>query len=266
MPETNQSGWSINYETAGDPSRPPILMILGLSHRLPHWGKLPGLLAQRLFVVTFDARGMGKSELRDEPYTLPDETADVAAVLDAAGLRRATVYGRSRGGSLAQEFALTFPGRVSHLIVSGARHGGPGGVESSERVNRAMNFTPEMSREQIFSAQDEAMAAPGWRQRDPESFAYCLSVDLEAPPRRFAVARQRETMAGWSSYDRLPDLHTPTLVLCGDDDGMVPPENSRQIAARIPGAKLVLIPQCGHLPMLEQPEGVASAVFAFLGV
>lgn len=266
MPTTDQSGWNIYYETHGAPSAPPLVMILGLSHRLPHWGRLPSLLAERLFVVTFDSRGMGQSERRDEPYTVGDEVADVAAVLDAADIERASVYGRSRGGMLAQEFALQHPDRVEALILSGTSHRGPGTVGSTERVDKAMNFTPDMTREDIFSAQNEAMAAPGWPERDPEAFQYCLSVDLEAPPRRFAVVRQQEAMANWSSYDRLPSLSCRTLLLCGEDDGMVPPENSRQVAARIPGARLRLIPQCGHLPMLEKPEEVRDAVFEFLGV
>ncbi|MEP6872661.1 MAG: alpha/beta fold hydrolase, partial [Anaerolineaceae bacterium] len=65
---------------------------------------------------------------------------------------------------------------------------------------------------------------------------------------------------------RLVSITVPTLVLCGADDGMVPPENSRNLASRIPGARLVLIPQCGHLPMLEKPETVAGLVFEHLGV
>ncbi len=239
-------------------------MILGLSHRIAHWGRLPELLAERLFVVLFDCRGMGESERRDESYTLADETQDVLAVMDAADLASAVVYGRSRGGMLAQEFALTQPGRTQRLILSGTRHGGPGSVGSTERVNRAMHFTPDMTREQIFATQNEAMASPGWPERDPEAFAYCLAVDLEAPPRRFAVQRQQEAFAGWSSYDRLGGIACPTLVLCGEDDGMVPPENSRQLASLIPGSSLHLIPQCGHLPMLEQSEAVRDAVFAFL--
>jgi 3-oxoadipate enol-lactonase len=217
-------------------------------------------------VVTFDCRNIGQSDRRDEPYTIDDEARDVAAVMDAAGLESAAVYGRSRGGMLAQEFALSFPGRTSSLILSGTSSRGPNAVGSTERVNAAMNFTPEMSREQIFATQNEAMAAPGWRERDPEAFDYCLKVDLEAPPRRFAVERQRGAMAQWSSFDRLGSIKVPTLVLCGEDDGMVPPENSRKLASAIPGARLQLIPQCGHLPMLEQPDTVAKAVFDFLGV
>ncbi|MGH2626480.1 MAG: alpha/beta fold hydrolase, partial [Anaerolineales bacterium] len=149
-------------------------------------------------------------------------------------------------------------------ILSGTTHRGPGSVGYTERVTRAMNFNPDMTREEIFASQNEAMASPGWRERDPDAFAYCLSIDLEAPPRRFAVVRQQEAFANWTSYGRLDQIRCPPLVICGEDDGMVPPENSRQLAAMIPGAQLRLIPQCGHLPMLEQPEAVREAVFGFL--
>lgn len=238
-------------------------MVLGLSHRLAHWGRLPELLTENFFVVSFDCRGMGASERRDEPYSVADEAWDMAAVLDAAGVPQAIVYGRSRGGMLAQEFALRFPQRTSALILSGTSHRGPTSVGSTEAVNRAMNFTPDMTREQIVAGQNEAMAAPGWKERDPAAFAKLLAIDLEAPPRRFAVTRQQEALSAWSSYDRLPEISCPTLVVCGADDGMVPPENSRQIAALIPGAHIEFIPQCGHLPMLEKPEVVAALVRQF---
>ncbi|MEO6397394.1 MAG: alpha/beta fold hydrolase, partial [Tepidiformaceae bacterium] len=226
----------------------------------------PAILAERLFVVTFDCRGIGASERRDEPFLLQDEVADVEAVMTAAGLDQAAVYGRSRGGMLAQQFALDHPERVSALLLSGTSHRGPGAVASTERVNSAMAITPGMTLEQIFATQDEAMAAPGWRERDPQAFAACLATDLESPPRRLAVERQRGAIAEWSSIQRLPEITVPTLVLCGEDDGMVPPENSRQIATLIPGARLALIPECGHLPMLEKPEAVAQLVFQHLGV
>ncbi len=264
MPTTNTSDWDIYYETRGSPSNPPIVMILGLSHRLPHWGRLPALLAERLFVVTLDCRGMGQSERRDEPYSIHDEVRDVIAVMDAEGLGRAAVYGRSRGGMLAQELALSHPERVSALILCGTTHRGPGSVGSTRAVNEAMRITAEMTREQIFETQNVAMAAPAWKERDPDAFAYLMRVDLEAPPRRFAVVRQQGAIDGWTSLDRLGQVACPTLVLCGEGDGMVPPENSRQLAAGIPGARIQLIPQCGHLPMLEKPDEVARAVVDFL--
>jgi pimeloyl-ACP methyl ester carboxylesterase len=266
MPTTSASGWTIHFETQGARANRPIVLTLGLSHRIPHWGKLPALLSERLFVVTWDCRGMGESERRDEPFTILDETRDLAAVMDAAGVETAALYGRSRGGMLVQAFALEQPQRASAIVLSGTHHGGRDRVGSNERVTRAMNFTPDMTREEIFAGQDEAMAAPGWRERDPDAFAYCLAVDLEAPPRRFAVQRQQGALEGWTSEDRLGEIRCPALVICGEDDGMVPPENSRVLAAGIPGARLELIPQCGHLPMLEQPAAVRDLVFDFLGV
>ncbi|HNO66465.1 MAG TPA: alpha/beta hydrolase, partial [Tepidiformaceae bacterium] len=103
MPDVVSGGWSIHWESIGDESNPPILMVLGLSHRLAHWGRLPALLASKLRVVTFDCRGMGASERRDEPYSIADEVGDMVSVLDAAGVTQAIIYGRSRGGMLAQE-------------------------------------------------------------------------------------------------------------------------------------------------------------------
>lgn len=263
MPEAISKGWTIHWEATGDPLRPPILLTLGLSHRLAHWGRLPELLASDLRVITFDCRGMGASERRDEPFMIEDETDDMAAVLDAAGVAQAIIYGRSRGGMLAQEFALRFPERTRALVLSGTSHRGPTAVGATDAVTKAMNFTPEMTREQIFAGQNEAMAAPGWKERAPAAFAALLATDLEAPPRRFAVVRQQESVANWTSAGRLGAIRCPSLVICGADDGMVPPENSRQIAAQIPGARLELIPQCGHLPMLEKPEEVARLVLEF---
>jgi pimeloyl-ACP methyl ester carboxylesterase len=241
-------------------------MTLGLSHRLPHWGTLAERLADVAHVITWDCRGMGQSERRDEPFTIDDEVGDMAAVLDAVGIRSAAIYGRSRGGMLAQAFALAHPERTTALILSGTSHRGPGSVGSTDAVNRAMEIRPDMTREDIFRTQNEAMASPGWRDRDPEGFDYLMSVDLEAPPRRFAVVRQQESVRDWSSAGQLHEVRCPTLVLCGVDDGMVPPENSRQIAAAIPHARLKLIPQCGHLPMLEKPSEVAQIVVEFLGI
>jgi pimeloyl-ACP methyl ester carboxylesterase len=265
MPNTESGGWSIHYESLGLPGGPPIVLALGLSHRIAHWGRLPQLLGERMRVTLWDCRGMGESERRDEPYTLADEVADLRAVMDAAGLERAWVYGRSRGGMLAQAFALAHPERLLGLVLSGTHHGGPGRVGWNERVTKAMNFTPDMTREKIFGEQNEAMAAPGWRERDPEAFAYCMKIDLEAPPRRFAVVRQQQALEGWSSHERLGEIGCPVLVVCGADDGMVPPENSRALAAGIRSSRLEIIQQCGHLPMLEQPERVRDLVFGFVG-
>lgn len=138
-------------------------------------------------MVLFDPQNIRRSTLRDEAYDLVDEVEEMAAVLDAAGLRRVWISGRSRGGMLAQEFALQHPDRTEGLVLEATTDNGPRHVGPHERVQMAMELVPGLSREEIFARQTEAMAAPGLRERDPDAFARLLSIDLEAPPRRFAV-------------------------------------------------------------------------------
>jgi len=264
VPFARSGEWEIYWEARGPEDAPPLLLIIGLSHRIEHWRPLAGLLGRELRLLLFDPRNIGRSAKRDVPYTLGEEAADVAAVLDAAGVERAWVYGRSRGGMLAQEFALQHPERVRGLILEATTDNGPESVGASERVRAALAIEPGVTREEIFRRQDEAMAAPGWPGRDPEAFARLLAVDLEAPPRRFAVLRQQEAIASWSAHGRLGAIRCPTLVLCGDADEMVPPANSRHLAEEIESARLVLLPDTGHLAMWERPAELAELITSFI--
>lgn len=260
-----QSGsWSIWWEEQGPSDGVPLLLVIGLSHRAAHWAPIVPLLARFFRVLTFDPRNIGRSTQADVPYSLVEETEDMRAVLDAAGVEHAWVYGRSRGGMLAQAFALRYPDRVRGLVLEGTSDNGPGRVGPSPRVTAALELKPGIGREELFARQNEAMAAPGWRQRDPEAFARLLATDLESPPRRFAVLRQQEAMAGWTACGRLASLSCPTLVVCGEHDEMVPLENSRHLAAEIPEARLAVIPAMGHLGMWERPELLAEIVVAFI--
>ncbi len=264
MPAARSGDWEIWWEASGPSGAPALLLVIGLSHRAAHWAPLAELLARTFRVIVFDPRNIGRSTQRDEPYSLAAEAEDMAAVLDAAGYGQAWVYGRSRGGMLAQEFALRFPDRVRGLVLEGTSDNGPSAVGPGRRVQEALQLVPGMSKEEIFARQNEAMAAPGWRERDPEAFARLLETDLQSPPRRFAVLRQQEAMAGWSACGRLHLLRCPVLVICGEADEMVPPENSRHLAAEIPGARLELVPGMGHLGMWERPETLAELVTAFI--
>lgn len=264
MPYARSGSWEVWWEQSGHSDAPPLLLVVGLSHRAAHWAPLAELLLRDFRVIVFDPRNVGRSTQRDEPYTISEETQDLRAVLDSAGIERAWVYGRSRGGMLAQQFALDAPHRVRGLILEGTSDNGPRRTGPSPRVQAALQLVPGMSREEIFARQNEAMAAAAWRERDPASFARLLATDLEAPPRRFAVLRQQAAMEGWSACGRLRALRCPVLVICGEEDEMVPPANSRHLAEEIPGAELRLVPGMGHLGMWERPDELALLVTDFI--
>ena len=129
-----------------------------------------------------------------------------------------------------------------------------------------MNFTPrDVARADLRHA-ERGDGGPGWRERDPAAFDYCMSFDLEAPPRRFAVERQRGAMAQWSSHDRLSAIAVPRSYSAARTMGWSRPRTAGSSPAAIPAARCSSFPSGGHLAMLEQPETVAKAVFDFLGV
>ena len=101
----DSQGVKIGYELAGDGD--PLVLVHGLAYDRAGWGRLPEHLAQRFRVLLIDNRGVGESDAPEGPYAVSQMAADVAAVLDDAGIEQTNLFGVSLGGYIAQEFALT---------------------------------------------------------------------------------------------------------------------------------------------------------------
>src|SRR5713226_733611 len=108
---------TIHYQTMGDSGAPPLLLIMGLAVSSRAWDRLPELMARRFHVLVFDNRGTGRSVRRGFAYRMRELADDAAAVIEAAGLRSAHVFGISMGGMIAQELALRRPERVRTLAL-----------------------------------------------------------------------------------------------------------------------------------------------------
>ena len=126
MPHTSRDGVSLYWEERG--AGDPLLLIMGLGVTLEGWSRLAAELADRYRIILFDNRGVGRSDVPPGPYAISTLAADVAAVLDAAGIDAAHVFGVSMGGMIAQEFALAYPSRVRSLILGCTTCGGRDGV------------------------------------------------------------------------------------------------------------------------------------------
>jgi 3-oxoadipate enol-lactonase len=167
----------------------------------------------------------------------------------------------SMGGMIAQEFALQYPGRVQSLILGCTAAGGPTAKRAEPAAIEMLKARTWMSREQAAEAAipfiydtatprqliDEDIA-----QRDPW------------PTSPAGYLAQLQAIVAWESFSRLPQITAPTLVIHGRADRLVPPGNGELIAARIPGAQLVLIERASHLFSTDQPEAAEKAVFEFL--
>src|SRR5271167_4763186 len=131
----------------------PVLLIMGLGYTSVMWYRTRPALAQRFRTIAFDNRGVGLSDVPPGPYSIAAMASDAAAVLDAAGVARAHVFGVSMGGMIAQEFALQYPARTRSLILGCTSPGGPLAVHAASKVIDvllARGMTLEQAREAIL--------------------------------------------------------------------------------------------------------------------
>jgi len=239
----------------------PILLIMGLSYPSYMWHRTRPGLAARYRTIAFDNRGVGQSDVPPGPYSMPMMAADAAAALDAAGIDTAHVLGFSMGGMIAQEFALRYPQRVKSLILGCTSPGGPQSVQAAPEVvqlllSRGVMSPAEANEAMIPFIYDRATS----RALIDEDMA----IRMKWYPTPEGYMGQLQAIFGWEAYSRIAQIAAPTLVIHGETDRLVPTENGKLIAAKIPGAKLVLLPQASHIFTSDQPAASQQAILDFL--
>src|SRR5580692_3186170 len=239
----------------------PVLLIMGLGYPSAMWYRIRPALSARYRTIALDNRGAGRSDVPPGPYSIPQMASDAAAVLDAAGIESAHVFGVSMGGMIAQEFALQHPRRVLSLILGCTAAGGPTAVRAEAEATRLLMTRDKMSPEQAAEAAVPFIydfATPReWVDQD-------WAIRRPWFPRPEAYRAQLEGILAWQAYSRLAGIAAPTLVIHGEHDRLVPPGNGKLIAERIPGAQLVMIPQASHLFLTDQTEVSHRAILEFL--
>jgi 3-oxoadipate enol-lactonase len=259
MPYANNSAVKIYWEERGEGD--PLLLIMGLGYTLDMWHRSIPVLSKRYRTISFDNRGVGRSDVPEGPYAIPTMAADAAAVLDAAGIKRAHVFGISMGGMIAQEFALAYPGRTRSLILGCTSHGGPEAVVADQEVVDTAIARGNMSVEDGI----RCMVPFIYHSSTPRER---VEEDLDIRRRTFPTPQgyfaQIQGVFAYESRSRLSELKMPTLVLHGEADRLVPPENGRRLARLITGARLVMIPGASHIFPTDQPDAAHEAIISFL--
>jgi 3-oxoadipate enol-lactonase len=259
MPTIQNQGVKIYWDEQGQGT--PVLLIMGLGYPSQMWHRTRPQLAERYRTIALDNRGVGRSDVPPGPYPIPVMAADAAAVLDAAGVDSAHVYGVSMGGMIAQEFALQYPSRVRSLILGCTAAGGPSAIRAEPEVTQFLMSRGQMTQEEAAEAAVPIIYDSGTpRARIDED----LAVRRDWLPRPEAYINQLMGIIAWEAYSRLDQIKAPTLVIHGETDRLVPPGNGELIAARIPNAKLVKIPHAGHIYPTDQPEAAHRPVVEFL--
>lgn len=239
----------------------PVLLIMGLGYPSYMWHRTRPVLATRYQTIALDNRGVGRSDVPTGPYPIALMASDAAAVLDAAGVESAHVFGVSMGGMIALEFALQYPKRVRSLILGCTAAGGSSAVRAEPEATQMLTARSKMSPDEASEAAVPFIydaATP--RERIEED----LAIRRPWFPRPEAYTAQLQGILAWEAYSRLSGIAAPTLVIHGESDRLVPPGNAKLIAERIPGAKLVMIPHASHLFLTDQTEVSHHAILQFL--
>jgi pimeloyl-ACP methyl ester carboxylesterase len=255
----------VNYwKVAGEGD--PVVFIQGVGLHGDGWLPQTDVLSSRFRCLTFDNRGMGRSPLGDAPVTIEQMAADTLEVMNAAGIESAHLVGHSMGGVIAQQLALTAPTRVRSLALLCTSARGSDATRLSGKMIwlglRSRLGTRRMRRRAFLEI---TMPAGYLATQDRDSLAERLAPlfghDLaDSPP---IVMKQLSALKSFDATARLNDLAAiPTLVLSAKHDIIFPPQCGRALAAGIPGAKYVEVPDAAHGLTIQCPDMVNDALLA----
>ena len=262
MPRVRVSDISIFYDTRGDGE--PLVLIMGLGGGSSLWWRQVASFSEEYHVLTYDSRGVGRTDKPDIPYSMDMLVSDAAGLLESLGIASAHVYGVSMGGMVAQELALRHPKLVSSLILGSTTCGGSHAVMPPQETLQKLFGIMSLSPDEAVKVSTSVTFSAGFIERHPKKIREWLIRGAESLPSPMGFRRQAEAVAGFDTYDRLRQISAPTLILAGTDDQLIPAENSRILASRIPNAELVFFEGAGHGYLWEAEEEADQVVRDFL--
>ena len=226
------------------------------------------LLAEKHLVITMDNRGTGRSGKPDYPYTMDMMAADSVAVLDEVGIEKSHVMGFSMGGIITQTFGLNYSDRTISLVLCGTQAGGLHRISSDSKIQMDLaliaNPFPEMTERDRTIKLLYLLYSAEYVEANLEALVLDETYS-DYPTPDYALNRQSQAIAGFDSYERLPEMSFPVLVMTGTEDVLVPPENSDILAERIPDAMHVRISSCGHGFLKQKTVETVGHILGFLG-
>ena len=249
------TGVTLPYVVQGDPSGLPVVLLHPWAESMGCFDRLLPLLPSTLYVFAMDQRGHGAGDKPQTGYDLVDYVADVEAFLDAVSLTAAVIAGSSSGGYVAQQLAVTSPERVLGLVLIGAPrslHGRPSFADEVEGLTDPVDSA--WVRESLT-----------WFPRFHEVPDWYLD-DRVADGARLPARVWCDALSGLTTPlapTEVGSITAPTLIIWGDHDDLLPRADQELLAATIPGSRLVIYDDTGHLVLWEQPDRVASDLAAF---
>lgn len=272
MPTLPINGIDIYYRETG--AGQPLVFVPGLGGTVESWDAQIRHFASRYRVISLDNRGSGRSSKPRGPYSMDQMAADLAALLDAIGVREPIrLVGASMGGVLAQCFIRHYPSRVSQLVLvcTGVSAGDPRVTFPSLNVIQRMLF-PGVTAEQRLRTMFGIFYHPSYLDAHPEMYAEAIELyeRIGMQPEHATHAQLKAAQDVRPYYKWLADIAVPVLVMHGEDDQVWPVKNAHTLMkglsaqAEAGRAELALFPGAGHVLFQEQPDAFNARLERFL--
>ena len=263
-------GVRMHYRDEGKPGAPTVVLVHGFAASLQAWEPWVGRLSGDYRLISLDLPGHG---LTEAPKGYRASTAGNVALVEALtrklGAERFVLVGNSMGGAVAWNYALAHPDRLRGLVLVDAA-GWPGGRQGQDPPLVFKLLGNPAGRAILKSFDPRPLAARGLKQAylDPALVTPAL-VDryadmARAPGHKDILLTMQNRGPAPVTPQTFAAIRTPTLVMAGAQDKLIPADDARALAAAIPGAKLVIYPDGGHVPMEQMPDRSAADLRAFL--
>jgi 3-oxoadipate enol-lactonase len=248
------NGLVIHVSEQGRRDGPALVFINSLGTDFRIWNEVVAILAPDFRILTYDKRGHGLSESGPDTNNIADYARDLAALLDAWAVGRATIIGLSIGGLIAQEFYHENPERVAALVLCDTA----AKIGTDEVWDQRIAEVERGGIEALADAVLQRWFSAHFRAARSTELAGMRAMLTRTPRQGYLAACGALKRADLRSYAR--QIQAPTLCLVGDEDGSTPVALVRETAALIPGSRFEIIEGAGHLPNVENPKIVADLV------
>ncbi len=255
----------IYYEVIGEGD--PLVLIQGFGHYSLHWGQLPYELSRNFKVILVDNRGVGRSDKPKTPITIPIMAEDIIEILDELSIEKASIFGVSMGGIIAQRLAINHGDRVANLILgcttpSGKHHIMPD--SDGQRILFDLDYLKNMKAEQRTMEVFRFFCSEDFIKAHPEAYQFYHRVTMEYPTPTRTFILQADAIQHEDTWEGLPQISARTMIITGTADRIVPYKNSELIRERIPGAELILLENMRHGFFIEAMDATITYINGFL--
>lgn len=264
MPQFDLDGKSIYYETYGQGK--PLVLLNGIMMSCPSWAPFIPVLSAQNQLILVDFFDQGRSEkLEGQCYDHALQVEAVRALLDTLGLEKACIAGISYGSEVALELAVTYPERVERLILFNATAATGWWLGD---IGKGWNLAASNAQAYYHTA-IPVIYSPAFYTHRHEWMEQRKTLLVQLFGNEAFMGAMRRLTASSDHYDlrqRVCEIRCPTLVVACQEDYLTPLKEQEFLAQQIPGCRLVVLPQCGHASMYEQPTLFATLLVGFANV